>query len=113
MDSPTQPIADPASHRADPSTGFACDSMPATAEDVVRAFGSPHLIAAGRGAPPASLIEEMALADRIHAELQAGGREVRFVHDIDGGLSIQLRDRDGRLLATLSVAEAVELAGGL
>lgn len=112
MDSPTQPIADSADDEADISAGFACDSTLATREDLMLALRGPLVIAAGRGAAPAGVLAEMARADRVHAELAAGGREVRFTRDVDGNLAIELIDRDGRLLAPLSVSEAIDIARG-
>lgn len=109
MDSPTQPTIGPAGPPAEIDVD--AGSSLALAEDV--AAGADGLeIAAGRGGPPPEVLAQIERAGRIHAELAAAGRELRFAHSLDGCCLIQVVDRDGRLIARLSVAEAIELACG-
>jgi YD repeat-containing protein len=52
-------------------------------------------------------------AAQIHTELSAQGRELRFVRDAQGGRTrIEVRDRGGNVLRTLSPAQALAVAAG-
>jgi len=63
--------------------------------------------------PPAEVLDQMARAARIHDELNAQGRELRFSHDPQSGRArIEVRDRAGNVLKTLSPAQALEVAAG-
>jgi hypothetical protein len=66
------------------------------------------------GGPPPELIEQMARADEINSRLREGGREICFALSSDGrALQIELRDsRNGALMRTISLTEAIELAEG-
>ena len=65
-----------------------------------------------RGGPPSHLLEEIARAGRIHAEIRAEGNDVRFHGALDGAVLIELCTVDGELIRALSPVEAVELAAG-
>jgi hypothetical protein len=97
MSSPTQPIV-PASGLMDP-----------LAEE---GFERPLLILAGRGRPPQHVLAEMAHADAVYMHLARRGQLIAFVRDGFGAPAFELRDANGTLLRTLSVAEAAELACG-
>jgi hypothetical protein len=63
--------------------------------------------------PPSEVLQEMAQAGRIHAELSSQGRELRFVRDEQGGRTrVEVRDRVGNVLKTLSPAQALAVAAG-
>jgi uncharacterized FlaG/YvyC family protein len=63
--------------------------------------------------PPAEVLEEMARAADIHEELASRGRELRFTRDERSGRTrIEVRDRDGHVLKTISHAKALEVAAG-
>jgi hypothetical protein len=63
--------------------------------------------------PPQEVLDEMASAAQTHAALSAQGRELRFSHDEQSGRTrIEVRDRGGNVLRTLSPAEALEVAAG-
>jgi hypothetical protein len=62
--------------------------------------------------PPAEVLEEIAAAGRTNEELRAEGRQVRFIQDENGQITIELRGPQGELLRKLSVAEALDLAAG-
>ncbi|HME04774.1 MAG TPA: hypothetical protein VKG38_17255 [Solirubrobacteraceae bacterium] len=111
MDSPTQPIAGPEGPETQTSKPDVSHSTLAVAGEVLAA-ARYLVIAAGRGGPPPDVLAQIARADRIHAELAAAGREIRFSGGLDGGRVIELLDRDGALLAPLSVGEAIDLACG-
>jgi hypothetical protein len=74
----------------------------------------PDAIDLTSGGPPRELIEQMARADEINSRLREGGREICFALSSDGrSLQIELRDtRNGSLLRTISLSEAIELAEG-
>jgi hypothetical protein len=55
----------------------------------------------------------MASAAQTHAELSSQGRELRFARDEQSGRTrIEVRDREGHILKTISPAEALEVAAG-
>jgi hypothetical protein len=63
--------------------------------------------------PPQEVLDQMASASQIHAELSSQGRELRFSRDQQSGRTrIEVRDRDGNMLRTLSPAQALEVAAG-
>jgi hypothetical protein len=63
--------------------------------------------------PPPEVLEQMAQAARTHAQLSAQGRELRFLRDEQSGRTrIEVRDRGGNVLKTLSPAQALEVAAG-
>jgi hypothetical protein len=63
--------------------------------------------------PPHEVLEEMARAAQIHDELSSQGRELRFARDAQSGRTrIEVRDRRGNVLRTLSPAQALEVAAG-
>lgn len=63
--------------------------------------------------PPEEVLDQMAHAARIHGELSSQGRELRFSRDAQSGRTrIEVRDRGGNVLKTLSPAQALEVAAG-
>lgn len=63
--------------------------------------------------PPQDVLEQMADAAQRYDELTSAGRELRFTHDQESGRTrIEVRDRAGRLVKTLSPAEALDVAAG-
>jgi uncharacterized FlaG/YvyC family protein len=63
--------------------------------------------------PPEEVLEEMARAAQIHEELASTGRELRFTRDERSGRTkIEVRDREGHVLRTISHAQALEVAAG-
>ncbi len=63
--------------------------------------------------PPQEVLDQMAGAAQTHAALSAQGRELRFSRDEHSGRTrIEVRDRGGNVLRTLSPAEALEVAAG-
>jgi hypothetical protein len=63
--------------------------------------------------PPPEVLEQMASAARTHEALRAQGRELRFARDEQSGRTrIEVRDRAGNVLRTLSPAQALEVAAG-
>ena len=63
--------------------------------------------------PPQEVLEQMASAARTHQALNAQGRELRFARDERSGRTeIEVRDHTGRVLKTISPAEALAIAAG-
>lgn len=63
--------------------------------------------------PPPEVLEQMASAAQRYDELTAQGRELRFARDQESGRTrIEVRDRGGRLVKTLSPAQALDVAAG-
>jgi hypothetical protein len=63
--------------------------------------------------PPPEVLDQMASAAQRHAELSAQGRELRFSRDAQSGrTTIEVRDRQGHVLKTISPAQALAIAAG-
>ena len=66
---------------------------------------------------PASVPPELSCAvdaaGRRAEALGRSGRELHFEVDATGELRVELRDRDGNVLKTLSPTQAISLMGGL
>ncbi len=63
--------------------------------------------------PPQEVLDQMASAAQAHETLSAQGRELRFSRDAQSGRTrIEVRDRGGNVLKTLSPAQALEVAAG-
>lgn len=73
---------------------------------------SPQDVVARRGGPPPYVLEQITTAGAIHEELREGGHSVRFLTAADGRTSIEVHDRDGNALRSLSIAETLSLAAG-
>jgi hypothetical protein len=55
----------------------------------------------------------MERAAQIHAQMSGQGRELRFLRDTQGGHTrIEVRDRGGNVLKTLSPSQALAVAAG-
>ena len=63
--------------------------------------------------PPREVLEEMARAAQTYEALSAQGRELRFARDEQSGRTrVEVRDRAGNVLRTLTQAQALALAAG-
>jgi hypothetical protein len=63
--------------------------------------------------PPQEVLEEMASAAQTYEALSTQGRELRFARDEQSGLTrIEVRDRAGNVLKTISPAQALAVAAG-
>jgi hypothetical protein len=74
--------------------------------------GSTLALVAGRGGPPAEVLDQIALAASIEEQLRENGRQLRFLAAQDGRTRIEIHDREGDVVGTLSTAEALEVAAG-
>jgi hypothetical protein len=113
MSSPILPITD--------LTGRPTDTPQAStsAEDigvVVSALSVgefPLTLIASRGGPPPELLEQIAVAGAIEEQLRESGQQLRFSLLAGGDRTrIELVDRDGNTVRSLSTAEALEVAAG-
>jgi hypothetical protein len=73
---------------------------------------SPRAELLGAGTPPPELLEEIAAASRTNEQLRASGRQVRFIQDGNGQITIELQGAEGEMLRSLSIAEALDMAAG-
>ncbi len=63
--------------------------------------------------PPGEVLDQVAAAARVYEGLRSQGRELRFSRDAQSGrTTIEVRDRDGRMLKTISPSQALEIAAG-
>jgi hypothetical protein len=63
--------------------------------------------------PPREVIDQVAQADQRYESLRAQGRELRFSRDAQSGrTTIEVRDRSGNVLRTISPSQALEIAAG-
>jgi hypothetical protein len=63
--------------------------------------------------PPQEVLDQMASAAQTYEELSSQGRELRFARDEQSGRTrIEVRDRAGNVLKTISPAQALAVAAG-
>jgi hypothetical protein len=63
--------------------------------------------------PPREVLDQMASAGRTYEALSSQGRELRFARDEQSGRTrIEVRDRAGNVLKTISPAQALAVAAG-
>jgi hypothetical protein len=63
--------------------------------------------------PPPEVLAQMASAASTYEQLSSQGRELRFARDAQSGRTrIEVRDREGNVLTTLSPAQALAVAAG-
>jgi hypothetical protein len=105
MSSPTRRITDPG-----PAAGQTLP--PELAFELARDEGAMP-IELSRTAPPAEVLEQVALADTIGQMLSEQDRELTFSLSPDNRLlGIELCDGSGEFLRAVSAAEAMEIAVG-
>jgi hypothetical protein len=75
---------------------------------------SDHALAieAGRGGPPAEVLDQIAAAGRISEQLREDGTHVRFSTGRDQRVAIELLDTKSNTVSKLSIAETLEIASG-
>lgn len=112
MSSPIIPIEGP----VDPHT--ATTMVAADAERIgtfvsALADGETKLaVIASRGGPPPEVLDQIAAAATIEEQLRESGYQLRFDTAAGGRTRIELHDRDGNVVRSVSSAEALELAVG-
>ncbi len=63
------------------------------------------------GSPPAEVLDQMEAAGRICRQLLESGQRLRFSIEPEGGVKIELADREGKMRA-VSPTEALDIAAG-
>jgi hypothetical protein len=69
-------------------------------------------VIARRGGPPPEVLDQIATAAAIEEQLRESGYQLRFAGADGGRTRIELHDRDGNVVRSVSTAEALELAAG-
>jgi hypothetical protein len=111
MSSPIQPPQGPIAAHPAPGAGGA--RRAGASFPLAPANGQPVSLDTLPSSPPRQVLDEMATAARVHDGLRAMGRELRFAHDESSGrITIEVRDHGGRVLRTISPAEALDVAAG-
>jgi len=88
------------------------DNAPKQGEKIP-SFAAEMASAAGAVAsPPPEVSAEVRAAARAAARLHELGRELRFDHDADGRLKVELRDTSGNPLRPVPTAEIFDFAEG-
>jgi hypothetical protein len=97
--------------RVTPSVGSAEDIGAFVSE--LTAGETTLSLAASRGGPPPEVLDQIAAAGRVDERLREDGHQLRFTPAEPGGRTrIELCDREGNAVRTLSTAEALEMAAG-
>jgi hypothetical protein len=113
MSSPITPPQGPAAAR--PALPTAAARPSAAPQGAGAPFASELTVALDTvpSSPPREVLDQMASAAQRHEALSAQGRELRFSRDEQSGRTrIEVRDRGGNVLKTLSPAQALEVAAG-
>ncbi len=64
------------------------------------------------GAPPPEVLDQVAAAGRISREMRESGHELRFSEGQGGRVTVELSDRKGKTVKSISISEALEIAAG-
>jgi len=113
MSSPILPVEGPSGPPVDvPSATTSAEDIGAFASAL--AEGETTLaLAASRGGPPPEVLGQIAAAATVAERLREGGHQLRFMPAEPGGRTrIEIHDRDGNVVRTLSIAQALEIAAG-
>jgi len=113
MSSPIMPTKGPLGpSTAAPSAGSDAGDIGAFVSELA-ASDSALALEASRGGPPPEVLDQMAAAGRIDEQLRASGFGLRFSSVAPGERArIEVRDREGNAVRTLSASEAVDIAAG-
>lgn len=111
MNSPIMPVDGPSDL---PSFTPSATSGDVAAFVAALAVGESALaIEAARGGPPPEVLDQIATAGRIEETLRASGQQLRFSCAAPGERTrIEVDERGGDAVRTLSVAEALDIATG-
>lgn len=103
---PVRPVDDP--RRKDPRGSAKVDF----ASDLAAASSKVDSPTQSESSPEAAVSAEVREAADAAARLLEQGRELRFDHDDDGRLRVQLQDRQGNVLRDVPTAEIFDFATG-
>jgi hypothetical protein len=114
MTSPIMPFNGPSS-----SAGLSYPMSPISDAEDPAAFqsdlsASDRLLANqhGSGTPPPEVLDQVAAAGRISREMRESGHELRFSESQGGRVTVELSDRKGKTVKSMSISEALEIAAG-
>jgi hypothetical protein len=111
MSSPVTPPQGPISAGPVPPTGATRRARPAP--DGPAFVESSAALKALAEHPPREVLDQVAQADQRYESLRAQGRELRFSRDAPNGrTTIEVRDRNGKVLKQISPSQALEIAAG-
>lgn len=113
MSSPILPINGPSElSTAAPSPNAGTVDISAFVSELAAHEAALGLLAS-RGGPPPEVLEQIAAAGAIDQRLRADGQQLRFERAMPGERTrIEIHDREGNAVRTLSTTEAVEIAAG-
>ncbi|HXA53754.1 MAG TPA: hypothetical protein VNV37_02660 [Solirubrobacteraceae bacterium] len=112
MSSPITPTTGATAMRPAPAAGASAPPAGAARPGPVAATPTVALDTLP-ASPPPEVLAQMASAARTYEQLSGQGRELRFARDAHSGRTrIEVRDRDGNVLTTLSPAQALAVAAG-
>jgi hypothetical protein len=113
MSSPSLPIKSPSGpSTVTPSPSSGADDVGAFLFELAASADS-LAVDATRGGPPPEVLDQIAAAGAIVERLRASGHRLRFTAESpDGRTTIEIHDREGNAVRTLSTAEALEMAAG-
>ncbi|HEV7939096.1 MAG TPA: hypothetical protein VGP18_13880 [Solirubrobacteraceae bacterium] len=64
------------------------------------------------GTPPPEVLDQVAAAGRISREMRESGHELRFSEGKGGRVTVELSDRKGKTVKSMSISEVLEIAAG-
>jgi hypothetical protein len=112
MSSPILPIESPLGPPRVTSPAAGAEDIGAFVSELT-ASETTLALAASRGGPPPEVLDQIAAAGRVDERLREGGHRLRFTPAQPGERTrIELCDREGNAVRTLSTAEALEMAAG-
>ncbi len=94
-----------------PSVATSTEDIDALVSEMTESDARRPVIAS-RGGPPPELLEQIAAAGLIEEQLRNSGQRLRFSSLPGGRTKIELCDRDGSSLRTLTAAEALDIVAG-
>jgi hypothetical protein len=112
MSSPILPPQGPISARTN-LTPASSKRVSSTGPLAGASSGPPVSVDTFPSSPPPEVLDQMSAAANTYESLRAQGHELHFAHDNQSGrIAIELHDRDGNSVRTVSPSEALEIAGG-
>jgi hypothetical protein len=112
MNSPILPVGGPSG----PSIAGSAATVAGDVDDLLaglNAGGGALSLAVARIGPPLEVLEQIAAASATERRLRAGGQQLRFFAGTPGArMRVEIHDRDGRAVRTLTVSEAFNLVAG-
>jgi len=112
MSSPIMPIQGPVGPASPTSTRRVADGEPNAFVAELQGSDRDLRIVAALNGPPPDVLDQIEAAGRIHDQLHESGYEVRFSSDDEGRPAIELHDRGGNTVRTMSISEVLDVTAG-